>query len=153
MLRVALDPDAHGYSLRYLQSVNLMYRESERYGGLRLIHHNYNAWVRELAAAIAAGLGINAQPFAGFAALENVDAVPYLRPNGREGYAKFLASEKPRAFAIAPNGAWAWSTIGKRSGRKRQNFDAIERALARCNEHADGECHLYALDERVVWRQ
>lgn len=153
MLRVALDQDARGYSLRYLQSVNLMYREDERYGDkLRLIHHNYNTWVRELAAAIAGGLGINARPFAGFAPLESVDAVPYLRPNGREGYAKFLKSEKPRAFAVAPNGAWAWSTIGNRYGKSRDNFDAIEHALERCNRRGDGQCHLYALDERVVWR-
>lgn len=152
MLRVALDQDARGFSLRYLESVNLMYRESERYGNLRLIHHNYNAWVRELAAAIAGGLGINARPVAGFAAVESVDAVPYLRARGREGYAKFLASEKPRAFAVAPNGAWAFSTVGNRYGKKRENFDAIERALERCNQRADGQCHLYAVDERVVWR-
>ena len=61
MLRVALDQDAHGFGLRYLESVNLMYREQERYGDkLRLIHYNYNAWVRELASAIAGGLGITA---------------------------------------------------------------------------------------------
>jgi len=153
MVRVALDQDAHGYSLRYLQSVNLMYRDYERYGDkLRLIHHNYNTWVRELAGAIAGGLGVSAHPFSGFAPVDSVDAVPYLRAQGREGYAKFLASEKPRAFAVAPNGAWALSTVGNRTGRRRENFDAIERALARCNQHADGQCRLYALDERVVWR-
>ncbi|HET7366209.1 MAG TPA: hypothetical protein VFJ70_21745 [Burkholderiales bacterium] len=153
MLRVALDQDERGYSLRYLQSVNLMYREDERYGDkLRLVHLNYNVWVRELASAIAGGLGINARPFGGLAPLERVDAVPYLRAAGREGYAKFLASEKPRAFAVAPSGVWAFSTIGNRSGKRRENFDAVERALRRCNERADGQCHLYALDERVVWR-
>jgi hypothetical protein len=153
MLRVALDQDASGYSLRYVESVNLMYRDFERQGDkLRVIHHNYNAWVRELAAAIAGGLGISARPFAAFAPVESVDAVPYLRPKGREGYAKFLKSEKPRAFAVAPNGAWAWSTVGNRYGKSRENFDAIERALERCNQRGDGQCHLYALDERVVWR-
>ncbi|HZS68887.1 MAG TPA: hypothetical protein VFA72_17390 [Burkholderiales bacterium] len=153
LLRVALEQDARGFSLRYVESLNLMYREFERYGEkLRLVHQNYNAWVRELAGAIAAGLGISAAPIAGFAPLASVDAVPYLRPNGRDAYAKFLAAEKPRAFAIAPNGAWAWSTVGDRNGKRRQNFDAIDRALERCNRRADGECHLYALDERVVWR-
>jgi hypothetical protein len=153
LLRVALEQDARGFSLRYVESLNLMYREFERYGEqLRLVHQNYNAWVRELAGAIAAGLGISAAPIAGFAPLASVDAVPYLRPNGRDAYAKFLAAEKPRAFAIAPNGAWAWSTVGDRNGKRRQNFDAIDRALERCNRRADGQCHLYALDERVVWR-
>ena len=154
MLRVALVQDPRGCSLRYLESLNLMYREFERHGEkLRLIHHNYNAWVRELAAAIAAGLGISAQPIAGFAPLESVDAVPYLRAGGRDAYGKFLKSETPRAFAVAPNGAFGWAT--PRAGMKynaRQNFDPIERALERCNRRADGQCHLYAVDERVVWR-
>ena len=154
MLRAALDYDARGFGLRYLESVNLMYREFERQGEkLRLIHHNYNAWVRELAAAIAGGLGISARPIAGFAPLESVDAVPYLRNRGREAYAKFLKSETPRAFAVAPNSAFGWAT--PRAGmsyKARQQFDAIERALERCNRNADGQCHLYAVDERVVWR-
>ena len=152
MLRIALEQDARGFSLRYIESVNLMYREFARYDKLRLIHHNYNAWVRELAAAIAGGLGVSARPFAGFAPLDSVDALPHVRARGREAYAKFLASDKPRAFAIAPNGAWAWSTVGNRYGRRRENFDAIDRALERCNQRADGQCHLYAVDERVVWR-
>ena len=154
MLRVELRHDARGFGLRYLESVNLMYRDFERQGDkLRLIHHNYNVWVRELAAAIAGGLGISAAPIAGFAPLQRVEAVPYLRSGGREAYAKFLKSETPRAFAIAPNGAFGWAT--PRAGmsyKARQDFDPIERALARCNQRADGQCHLYALDERVVWR-
>lgn len=153
MLRIALEQDARGFSLRYVESLNLLYREFERHGErLRLIHHNYNAWVRELAGAIAGALGISAPAISGYARLESVDAVPYVRANGRDAYAKFLGSEKPRAFAIAPNGAWAWSTIGNRNGKRREGFDAIERALERCNVRGEGQCHLYALDERVVWR-
>jgi len=154
MLRVALDQDARGYSLRYLESLNLMHRDFEPHGEkLRLIHHNYNAWVQELASAIAGGLGISARPVAGFAALESVDAVPYLRPKGREAYAQFLKSATPRAFAIAPNGAFGSAAPREGGGRHRQQkFDAIERALERCNQRADGQCHLYALDEHVIWR-
>ena len=154
MLRVELRHDERGFGLRYLESLNLMYREFERQGEkLRLIHHNYNSWVRELATAIAGGLGISARPIAGFAPLESVDAVPYLRAGGREAYGRFLKSETPRAFAVAPNGAFGWAT--PRAGmsyKARQNFDPIERALERCNQRADGQCHLYAVDERVVWR-
>jgi hypothetical protein len=154
LLRVALDEDARGYSLRYLESVNLMYRDFERQGEkLRLIHSNYNAWVQELASAIAGALGIKARPLAGFAALESVDALPYVRASGREAYAKFLKSATPRAFAIAPNGAFGSAAPREGGGRHRQReFGAIERALERCNQRADGQCHLYAIDERVVWR-
>ena len=152
--RVELDQDARGYRLRYLESLNLMYRDFERQGEkLRLIHYNYNAWVQELASAIAAGLGISARPVAGFAALESVDALPYVRANGREAYARFLKSATPRAFAIAPNGAFGSAAPREGGGRHRQRaFDAIEVALERCNQRADAQCHLYAVDERVVWR-
>jgi len=41
-----------------------------------------------------------------FADLANADAVPYLRPDGRNGYLAFLKRPKPRAFVIAPDGGW-----------------------------------------------
>jgi hypothetical protein len=39
-----------------------------------------------------------------FAELQNVYAVPYLKPEGRQGYLAFLNDPKPRAFVIAPDG-------------------------------------------------
>jgi hypothetical protein len=154
MLRVSLDYDARGFRLRYLQSVNLMYRELERGGAkLPLIHHNYNSWVHELAAAIASGLGVGAPPVDGFASLDNVQAVPYLRENGRKAYGDFLGRTTPRAFAIAPNGAWGFSAPAPGVAYvRRDRFDPIENALERCNRRGDGQCRLYAVDSRVVWR-
>jgi hypothetical protein len=155
MLRVELVSDDRGIQLRYLDSVNLMYRELER-GGDRLpvIHHNYNIWTQELAAAIAGGLGIGAKPIAGFAPIESVAAVPYLRDGGRRGYADFLTRLAPRAFAIAPNGAWGFSgpVTPIYNARARERFDPIENALERCNKRGEGKCRLYAIDGRVVWR-
>lgn len=79
----------------------------------------------------------------GFAALADTSALPGVRPAAREGYAGFLAAEPPKAFAIGPNGAWAW-----RSGVA----DAMKQALQRCASHANGAaCRLYAVDDRVVW--
>jgi len=71
-------------------------------------------------------------------------AVPYVRDPAREGYRKFLAAPWPRAYAIAPSGAWAYYY-----GRA----DAMAAAVARCNENAKatGACHLYAVDDHVVW--
>ncbi|MBX3585869.1 MAG: prolyl oligopeptidase family serine peptidase [Ramlibacter sp.] len=78
----------------------------------------------------------------GFAALTDVDKVPYLRFFGRSGYRKFLAAEKPRAFAIAEGGEWGYAWGDK----------ALQRALDFCRENAKKrECKLYAVDDDVVW--
>lgn len=153
LLRVALDADAGGFRLRYLASENLMYRQFERGDRLPLIHRNYNTWVQELASAIAGALGVNARPVLGFAPLDSVDAVPYLRDRGRKAYAEFLEHRTPRAFAVAPNGAFGASAPRTGAYVRSDRFDPIERALERCNRRGDGQCHLYAVDGRVVWRE
>lgn len=155
MLRVELLSDDRGFRLHYLTSVNLMYRDFERAGDrLPVIHHNYNTWVQELAAAIAGGLGIGAKPIVGFAPVESVEAVPYVREGGRRGYADFLTRLAPRAFAIAPNGAWGFSgpVTPIYNARARERFDPLENALEHCNRRGEGKCRLYAIDGRVVWR-
>lgn len=82
-------------------------------------------------------------PKTGFAAVDAIDQVPYLKDSGREGYRVFLTKQMPRAFALAPNGAWGWTEMG----------DApLQRALANCQKHAkDQRCRLYAVDDSVVW--
>ncbi len=85
-----------------------------------------------------------APPASGFAALDEVDKVPHLKPAGREGYRAFLVKALPRAFAIAPNGAWGWADGGD---------DPLARALANCARNAVGECRLYAVDDQVVWKE
>lgn len=80
---------------------------------------------------------------AGFAAIGDVAAVPYLNEKGREGYRKFLAMKKPRAFVIAPNGSWSASAQGK---------DPVASALQACGK-AIKECRVYAVDDAVVWAQ
>jgi len=82
----------------------------------------------------------NAPPATAFAPLENAAAVPYLSAQGRLAYSKFLTMPRPRAFAIAPDGAW-----GASSG-----VDPIGDALVKCaSGHAN--CRLYAVDGDVVW--
>lgn len=76
-----------------------------------------------------------------FAELGNESAVPYLNPQGRLGYEKFLMMTPPRAFAIAPDGGWAAAT---------QGLDPVAEALRLC-EVKHGNCRLYAVDEDVVW--
>lgn len=82
----------------------------------------------------------SAPPRTDFAALQDVDAVPYLQADGRRAYTRYLAAVRPRAFAIAPDGAW-----GEASG-----VDPVDTALAQCaNAHAG--CRVYSVDGEVVW--
>ena len=147
-MSVELTYSATGYGIRYLQSTNLLYEE--RGGGtLRLIHGNYNGWVKDLVSGINAGLGVPAQTTIGFAPLGKVDAVPFLKEKGRDAYKEFLSKPTPRAFAIAPNGAWASSS---RSAPGSRQPDVVGNVMESCNRRGNGECKLYALGERVVWR-
>ena len=150
-MSVELTYTATGYGIRYLQSTNLLYRELANSGGtLRVIHGNYNGWIKNLVGGINAGLGVPAQTTIGFAPLGKADAVPFLREKGREAYKEFLSKPTPRAFAIALNGAWASSS--RTAPASRQQLDVVGYAMESCNRRGNGECKLYALDERVVWR-
>ncbi len=82
----------------------------------------------------------SAPPATHFAALQDLKAVPYLRADGRLAYTRYLASRRPRAFAIAPDGAW-----GAASG-----VDPVNDALAQCANGHTG-CRVYSVDGDVVW--
>ncbi len=76
-----------------------------------------------------------------FAAVADIAAVPFLNDGGREGYRRFLDLRRPRAFVVAPDGAWSAASLGP---------DPLAFALAQCGKaHAD--CRLYAVDNDVVW--
>ncbi len=84
-------------------------------------------------------------PATDFALLTEVEKVPYVRDSGRDGYREFLGRQTPRAFAIAPGGAWGWAENGD---------DPLARALGHCNRNAKSQtCHLYAVDNQVVWTE
>ncbi len=81
-------------------------------------------------------------PSTGFAALDNVSAVPFISDKGRSGYRDYLAKSTPRAFAISVSGAWSWAEEGD---------DPAARALASCQKNSKLPCQLYSIDEDVVW--
>jgi dienelactone hydrolase len=81
-------------------------------------------------------------PATGFAALDDDSKLPHVRDSGRAGYKIYLGKPAPRAFALAPNGAWGWAEGGD---------DPLQRALANCNRNGRGECRLYSVDDHVVW--
>lgn len=82
-------------------------------------------------------------PTTDFAQYENASAIPYLDDKGRAGYEMFLKLPRPKAFVIAPNGAWFLS-----SGRR----DAMDAAMASCSEK-NASCRPYAMDGDIVWSQ
>lgn len=77
-----------------------------------------------------------------YARVDDVEAVPFLSPNGRKAYAEYLSKETPRAFAVSPSGAWTWAEEG-------ENPEA--RALKTCSAKSAEPCKLYSIDDYVVW--
>ncbi len=79
----------------------------------------------------------------GFAAIDDVARVPFLGEKGRAGYRLFLEKPLPRAFALSSDGAWAFED---------SDATTMHEALAACQLQAKtGACHLYAVDNDVVW--
>ena len=81
-------------------------------------------------------------PRSDFAALGDINSVPFLRERGREAYRAFLAKSTPRAFAVSPSGAWSWAEEGE---------DPVSRVLSACQASSQQPCKLYAVDDYVVW--
>lgn len=149
--KVAVLCDTASCSIQYLESVNLLYRDRKQSGSpLRAIHKTYNNWVRDLAKSLAGGIGGASVTF-GYAPLADAEAIPFVNPAGRKAYKDFLAKPKPRAFAIAANGAWGWSAPIEATYAATRYLDTIARAMERCERRGEGTCKLYAVDDRVVW--
>lgn len=93
-------------------------------------------------ARFAPGAAMALPPKTDFAPLSAPPPLPFLSAAAQAGYQTFLTKDFPRAFAVAPTGAWSWSDDGD---------DPARRALDRCNTRAAGQCRLYAVDQDVVW--
>lgn len=83
-------------------------------------------------------------PASGFAALDDVAALPFRRDESSiKGWQSFLKHPAPRAFSFGPNGAWA---------SVYDQADAMARALELCRRSDPDHCRLYAVDDQVVFR-
>jgi dienelactone hydrolase len=70
--------------------------------------------------------------------------LPHLRAKGQAAFQAYLAKkEKPKAFAIAPNGSWGWAGGGR---------EPLRKAVVNCNRSGKGKCRLYAVDGTIVWK-
>ncbi len=70
---------------------------------------------------------------------------PHLSPTGQNEYREYLEAADHRAFAIAPGGAWGW-TSGEPSAHV-----AEEKALGICQGQTPQRCVGYAVDEKTVF--
>ncbi|MCG2591437.1 hypothetical protein LZ009_01410 [Ramlibacter sp. XY19] len=86
----------------------------------------------------------------GYAAIDDIDAVPYLSDRGREEYRRYLTWPTPKAFALASNG-YFWSASGLKPKDPALPTDPTERALQGCERAAKMACKLYAVNGAVVW--
>ena len=86
----------------------------------------------------------------GFAAIDDVDAIPYLNDRGRAAYREWLQRPTPRAFAISSTGSF-YATAGLKPADQTLPNDPNQRALVGCERHAKVACKLYAVNGAVVW--
>ena len=102
-----------------------------------------------------AGVDGRGSSAAASAGIDDVDAVPGLRAEGRAAYQKFLQSKPPRAFVIRQAGDHSW--FGWADGLVPRDInrpsDPTQRALAYCRESSHGECSVYAVDYAVVYQK
>ena len=67
--------------------------------------------------------------------------LPHLDADGRAAWARFLAGDLPRAFAISDNGQWI-----RVNGARGASRLAMDRCVT-----LGGTCGLYAVDHAIVW--
>ena len=70
---------------------------------------------------------------------------PHLDARGQAAYRDFLAAESPRAFALAPGGAYAWVAATASEAL------AETQVLAACRQHGEQTCLLYAVNGQRVF--
>lgn len=103
------------------------------------------------ASSAASGALVRMVPYAssGFAALDDVAALPNGNDNIRKIYREWLVQPMPRAFALS--GEKVVYTVGTTPTDASDPTDPADRALVRCRRISTSPCQLYAVDETVVW--
>ncbi len=88
--------DAHGL-ISSRDGIPVWWPETERFLQRVGLPSDINTPVGEAARISASG----------FAAIDNIDAIPHLKQSGREAYRHYLSQPLPRAFALSASGAWS----------------------------------------------
>ena len=83
-------------------------------------------------------------PPTNFAAIDAVERLPDQSAAALKGYRAFQGHAFPRAFAVNAQGGWGSGWGGE---------DPLARAMESCTKKSEtGACHLYAVDDKVVWK-
>lgn len=117
-------------------------------------------WVRELpqrhaqATAARTDAAAASAPMAAapaWARIDDTSRLPFAGDRLRDRYRVFLTLPLPRAFVISEGGDWypASGSVGPVPGA---TGTPAERALRECERNGSGRCHLYAVDDQVVYR-
>lgn len=84
------------------------------------------------------------------ASLADDSRLPWSTDKMREAYRRFLERDRPRAFAVGENGSW-YATWTEPTSARTGIVDPAQRAMLNCQRRAMTRCHLYAVDDRVVY--
>lgn len=77
-----------------------------------------------------------------------LDKLPITSKQGRAEYKRYVETTLPKAFAISPDKSrFAWRSTAQGT------TEATNLTLARCAELAGEPCHLYAVNNDVVWKE
>ena len=102
-------------------------------------------WAKPVPVAASPGAGGHSHavpPPSGYAAIDNVDAVPAV-VEGKARYSQYLAMPSPKAFVVYETGGWRLAS---------SKPDAMAGLLDTCAREGR-KCWLYAVDDQVVWQQ
>lgn len=76
---------------------------------------------------------------------KQAELIPHVDREAKVSFQQYIHASAPKAFAIAPGGAWAWS-------EQEFNDEKAKRgALETCQEQTQQKCIIYALNNKIVF--
>lgn len=78
---------------------------------------------------------------------EDAENIPHVNQRAKDSFIQYIYATNNKAFAIAPGGAWAWSDVAA------TEEEAKQKAKEQCQTHAQQNCVLYAVNDKVVFNE
>jgi hypothetical protein len=119
VMKIEIVYDPAGYDIRYVDSTELLFRTVTVSGlPVRAIHKNYNTWIRELATAIDAGLGLGAS----MTVATSPRGAPPARPAVPAAAAAAATSSRASERLPLPGDYWKYSFRDERYKHRPEHF-------------------------------